>query len=181
MTETILTQLELDEIVQDGLQVMEWRIRDMGIDLTGSLRNSLRAQVIQEAGNAYAEITIFFNAYGRFKDMKQLRMPPVAVPNPTGEYIEAIRGYVESVGVGRFAFVPGYESSKKVPTVDTAIKRLTWGIAVGRWGKGTVYRRGRGWYNDTKSKIMRDIKKNFQSKVSFLTFKTVQESLTGEE
>ena len=173
----ILSLLELDEIVQDGLQTMEFRIRSMGIDLTGDLRRSLRGQVIMEAQRAYGEVNIFFNAYGRYKDMKGLRMPPFGHPAPGGEYIAGIEKFVEAIGIGKFAYVPGYENAKKAPSVDVATRRLVWGIAQGRWGKGTVYRRGQGWYNETKSKIIIKIKKNFQAKISLLTFQTIQESL----
>ncbi|WP_218160665.1 hypothetical protein [Arsenicibacter rosenii] len=40
-------------------------------------------------------------------------MPPSSLPNPAGEYVEAIQSYVEKVGIGRFAYVPGYQNSKK--------------------------------------------------------------------
>ena len=81
----------------------------------------------------YAEFTIGFAGYGRFKDMRQLlyeKMPP----------IEAMEEFVKEVGLEKFGYVPGYLLNAKYRvlhiTDSRAINRIAWGIAVSRLKMG---------------------------------------------
>ena len=172
----ILDALDLNEILREGLTLMEARLRGMGISLTGSLAESLRGQVQTESARAYAELLIEMNEYGRFKDMRALRMP-TGTPAPDGEYMEAIRAYVQKVGIDKFAYVPGYENSKKAPTADIALRRISWGLAIGRWKKQSISRSGKGFYNISVGSIMAKVKRNFGLKVSELVLRTVKDGL----
>ncbi len=174
----ILAAIDLNEILRDGLNLMESRLQGMNISLTGNLADSLRGEIRVEADRAYAEILIELNEYGRFKDMRILRMP-AGKPAPGGEYIEAIRAYIEKVGIDKFAFIPGYENSKKVPTSNVALKHLTWGVGIGRWKKQTLARQGKGFYNVSVGSIMAKVKRNFGLKVSALCNNIVKDGLEG--
>ncbi|WP_229317163.1 hypothetical protein [Larkinella sp. C7] len=59
-------------IVQEALQVMQRRVQDAGFVLMGDLLRSQHLQTAVLAKDLYAEFSIGFAGYGRFKDMRKL-------------------------------------------------------------------------------------------------------------
>ena len=111
-------------IVQEALLVMQKKVQEAGLVLTGDLLQSLHMQSVVIAKDLYAEFSIGFEGYGRFKDMRQLlfeKMPP----------IEVMEEFVERIGVENFQYVPGYLTDAKRRAIipdSRAINRIAWGI-----------------------------------------------------
>lgn len=138
-------------IVAEAALVMQRKIKAAGLVLTGELMDSLRHEQVIQGQNLYAEFTIGFAGYGRFKDMRQLlyeKMPPVDV----------MEAFVKQLGVDAFDYVPGYLKDRKqrVDLPDSrAINRIAWGVARSRifTAKIRQYRRN-AFYNPTRGKLI---------------------------
>ncbi|GAB3803498.1 hypothetical protein GCM10028819_33510 [Spirosoma humi] len=138
-------------IVAEATMVMQAKLRQAGYVVTGELLDSLRQQSIVVGRDMYAEFSIGFADYGRFKDMKQLlygKMPP----------IDVLEEYVKDVGLDKFGHVPGYikDSKWRVYIPDSrAINRIAWGIAMNRLRMG-VKRGGtkNAFYNPVRGKLI---------------------------
>lgn len=138
-------------IVAEATIVMQRKIKDAGYVLTGDLMNSLRHQAIVVGRDLYAEFSIGFAGYGRFKDMRQLlyeKMPPV----------EVMEEFVRQLGVEAFDYVPGYLKDRKqrVDLPDSrAINRIAWGVARSRIFTARIrhYKRN-AFYNPTRGKLI---------------------------
>jgi hypothetical protein len=139
-------------IVREATVVMQRKLQAAGIVLTGELMNSLRHEMMVESQNLYAEFSIGFSGYGRFKDMRKLlwgKLPP----------IEALEEYVRQIGLDKFKYVPGYLLNAKYRVLhipDTrAVNRIAWGIAVNRLHNGVKLGKNRNaFYNPTRGKLI---------------------------
>lgn len=138
-------------LVQEAMIVMQRKIKAAGMVLTGELMDSLRHQQVITARDLYAEFSIGFAGYGRFKDMRQLlyeKMPP----------IEVMEAFVKQLGVEAFDYVPGYltDAKRRVAIPDSrAINRIAWGIARSRIFTANIrnYKRN-AFYNPTRGKLI---------------------------
>jgi hypothetical protein len=126
------------------------------LNLTGELRESVRSKMKADLDGFGGEIDIFFNEYWRFKDMKSYSYG--------GGYmnVDAIREFVKKIGVGKFAWVPGYENSRATISDAKAVERITWGIIMYR-RKMPVVRNNRAdrkrLYNKTKIAYLNRIRR----------------------
>jgi len=133
----------LQKVLLDFVNLSEKRFREAvnreGKILTGEMINSIKARAV-ETGKGFIMAHVSYSEILRLKDVKQLnfqRTPP----------IEAMREYVESVGIENFGYVPGYKNSK--PETETeAIERVSWGLKMARKTTPNVKRGYRGLYND---------------------------------
>ena len=135
--------------VLEGEKYFKGAIRASGLVLTGSLMDSVKAEIAQIAGSFLSnDWEISFNKYWRFKDMKTLR------------YSSWLNGYaisqwIDDVGVAKFAYVPGY--SKPTANVPTAIakKRIYWAIMNYRKHVPIVHQTSKKrLYNKTKMSLI---------------------------
>ena len=137
-------------IVAEATLVMQQKLQQSGYVLTGELLDSLRHQAVIVGRDLYAEFSIGFAGYGRFKDMRQLlygQMPP----------IEVMEDFVRAIGVEKFQYTPGYlkDAKRRVVVPDSrAINRIAWGIAVSRMRLGVKNKRRNSFYNPTRGKLI---------------------------
>lgn len=154
-----LTQEQFERIASDVVAsimaeatlTMQRKLQNAGFVLTSELLNSLRQQSIVTGKELYAEFSIGFAGYGRFKDMRKLlygKLPP----------IDVLEDYVREVGLERFKYVPGYLLNAKYRVLhipdNRAINRIAWGIAVSRLKNGVKRGRNNAFYNPTRGKLM---------------------------
>lgn len=133
----------IEEITRDAVKYFEASIERRGMVLTDELKNSFRYNIIATSGDLLASAEIEFSGYGRYKDLKTMRYS-----SPTN--LDAMEEFVKKIGVGNFAFVPGYEKSKKIPTANMAVKRIASGIAWHRYNITTVNNsESKLWYTKT--------------------------------
>lgn len=125
-------QEELDGFVLEELKRFEGvalarlatSLKERNVVLSGETLASLQGEVLKGTQLGTAQLLMAFKESGRIQDMGKVfwkKMPPVSV----------LEDYVRKVGVGKFAYVPGYEG-RKAPTESVAIKRIAWGIALHR-------------------------------------------------
>jgi hypothetical protein len=138
-------------IVAEATLVMQQKLQAAGFVLTGELLNSLRHQAVVVGRDLYAEFSIGFAGYGRFKDMRQLlysKLPP----------IEVMEEFVRTIGLDNFTYIPGYvkDANRRVTITDSrAVNRIAWGIAVNRLKMGVKRGSNRNaFYNPTRGKLI---------------------------
>lgn len=81
--------------------------------------------VAKKSSNDAPTIVISFAGHGRFIEMKNLffgKTPP----------IDPIKEWVESKGISKFKYIPGYEGKNFTPTRDKAASRIAWGIVMAK-------------------------------------------------
>jgi hypothetical protein len=134
----------LKKVLNDFVNLAERRFREAivreGKVLSGELLNSIREGAIEE-GQGFISAHVNFSEILRIKDMKSLnftRTPP----------IQAMREYVEKVGISNFGTIPGYKFGDRPPTETEAIERVAWGLKMAKKTIPNVKRGYRGIYND---------------------------------
>lgn len=134
----------LKKVLEDFVTLAEKRFREAvvreGKVLSGDLLNSIRAGAV-ELGQGFITAHVNFSDVLRVKDVKSLnftRTPP----------IQAMREYVEKVGIENFSTIPGYKFGDRPPTETEAIERVAWGLKMARKTTPNVKRGYRGIYND---------------------------------
>jgi len=119
--------------------------------------DSFRYTIVRSATQVAAEIELL--DYGRWRDMRRLHyrgMPP----------IDTMEFFVSKLGEGSFAFVPGYNADRRVPTVPNAVRRIVAGISFSKKGR-TVTRGYTGtWYNTTKAEMINMAKARLAQRTS---------------
>ena len=163
-------------IVAEATVVMQRKLQQSGYVLTGELLDSLRHQAVVVGRDMYAEFSIGFAGYGRFKDMRQLlygHMPP----------IEALEEFVRAVGLDKFKYVPGYLLNAKYRVLhiqdSRAINRIAWGIAVHRLRTGVRGGRSKAFYNPTRGKLIYETSYKLLEALPEPILKAIKEQLEG--
>ncbi|MBF9239545.1 hypothetical protein I2I05_19285 [Hymenobacter sp. BT683] len=113
---------EVGNYAARALAQLAGAIEKKGLVLTEDLLKSLRSEVVAASAQHVASMGIAFEQYGRIRDMKGLnrtQAPP----------IEQIEAFVKKVGVGAFAYIPGYRFGQAPLSQAVAINRIAWGIA----------------------------------------------------
>ncbi|GAB3767850.1 hypothetical protein GCM10028818_01340 [Spirosoma horti] len=141
----------IGRIVGEASIVMQRKLQAAGLVMTGELMNSLRHQQVIVGRELYAEFSIGFSGYGRFKDMKKLlygKLPPV----------EVMEEYVRHIGLDKYKYVPGYLLGAKYRVLhipdSRAINRIAWGISVNIMKYGVKQSKGKAFYNPTRGKLI---------------------------
>ncbi len=132
--------LILEKYVTLAEQAFKSRIQAAGLVLTGELLSSFR-QEAGRVGEGYVEAKLTMAAHGRIKDLRRMnysRTPPLL----------AMESYVEKVGVGSFAYVPGYPTGVFPATESKAVERIAWAFKMSRARRPNVVRGYRGIYSD---------------------------------
>ena len=157
---------ELALIVQDTMRYFQNAIERENLVFTAELKQSFENHILEKADVVAAEIV--FLSYGRFKDMK---VRNYIVPPP----IAAIEEYVEKVGLGKFAWIPGYEKSNRVPLYNEAVKRVA--RAIQNSFVGVPQRRqGKTWYNETVGNMLAVARRRLLNVMGKFALNTVKEA-----
>lgn len=149
----------LPETVREGVMYLQKAIADKRVVNTHELLNSVDYVIHEETTGMLG--SIFFTDYGRYRDMKNLRwagkMPPV----------EEMVAWIKEIGLGKFAWIPGYEATGKVPTMDQAIRRLSWSISKALGSVPVVKKKYTGtWYNENVMKMVNVTRKRILDRVA---------------
>lgn len=148
--EQVATEV-VGNIVAEATLVMQRKLQASGYVLTSELLDSLRHQAVVVGRDMYAEFSIGFAGYGRFKDMRQLlyeKQPP----------IEVMEDFVRKIGLDKFGYVPGYRKDAKfrvyIPD-SRAINRIAWGIARSRLFIAAIrHDKRKAFYNPVRGKLI---------------------------
>lgn len=158
---TDLVQYALERAVEkvmaewtaDLTKRLQAAIEAQDIELTGQLKQSIGYMLSDSDDVVAGKISIIFETYGRFQDMKYRHTtPPTAV----------MRSYVQKIGLDKFKFVPGYPATMSPAQVAAKAKPRN-GISgaeyvVNRIGRAIAYsrlkpdwqkRKERQWWNIT--------------------------------
>ncbi|WP_020603131.1 hypothetical protein [Spirosoma spitsbergense] len=130
----------LDQYIIQAERAFVARVQAAGLVLSGELLNSFRHEAAT-IGEGYVSAKLQMASYGRIKDLQQLnysRTPPLL----------ALENYVEKVGIGHFAYVPGYPTGVFPRTEAQAIQRIAWAYKMSLQRKPNVKRGYRGIYSD---------------------------------
>jgi|GEM_PF-1660839 len=130
----------LEAYTQRAEVAFQQRISSQGVVLTGEMLGSFR-QYAAERGNGYVQAKLGMVGYTRIKDLRSMnysRTPPLA----------AIEKFVEAVGVGKFAYVPGYPKGVKPASETATIERIAWAIKMNIKRHPNLKRGYRGIYAD---------------------------------
>jgi hypothetical protein len=169
-----ISQFNLEQSIQ---QVMaEWTrqtilllkqaIEEKNIKLTGSLKQSLDFFVTASDSEATARISMIFNSYGRFSDMKyKYKVPPT----------KAMYDFVKATGLQNFQYVSGYTkgispigvaaNSKKMDSEEYVIKRIARSIAYSRLRTNWQDKKQKEWWNKTINKRIGALKDLIRSEL----------------
>ena len=142
--EWLATDRDAAKMLESYLRVAEEafkrRIQSAGINLTGEMLSSFRHHAAQ-AADGYVTARLDMAGHFRLKDLRSMhysRTPP----------LDALEDYVETVGVGRFANVPGYKRGTFPANHRLAVERIAWGLKMKYKQFPNVKRSYRGIYSD---------------------------------
>ncbi|GAB3990375.1 hypothetical protein GCM10028807_17400 [Spirosoma daeguense] len=130
----------LDAYLLQAERLFIARIQAAGKVLTGELINSFRREAAKEAGE-FVEARLHLAATGRLLDLRRMdfsRTPPLL----------AMENYVQKVGIGAFAYVPGYPAGSFPASESRAVERIAWAYKMSLQRKPNVVRGYRGIYSD---------------------------------
>lgn len=156
-----------DRIFSEGVKRMRKDIEGAGLLLTEDLKRSLYSERYLVTGQLEAAFRMGMRGYGRFKDMRTVRISQF--PN-----VDAIKEFIEEVGVEKFInnesvtlngksvqlYVPGYyigSQRKGQLTAERAATRIAYAMGAARQSRNTIKRRGNSFYNVNKGEIYSDI------------------------
>lgn len=114
-----------------------------GLTFSGALANDLYTITRQLEGGMITELEIGFRGYGKYKDLRSMR---------AGTNIEALLEFVQKTGIEKFKYA-GYKQGRTPKDPTKTATRIAWGIAISRMRKGTLKRKGKGWFNPIKGKV----------------------------
>ncbi len=138
--ESPILQKLLSDLTNRAERLLREAVAREGKVLTGELRDSIRAGAVTW-GKGWISGHVSYSELLRIKDMKVLRYTTIPPLGP-------IERWVESVGVSRFAYVPGYPEGVEPATESEAITRIAKGVQYNLKAHPNVRRGYRGIYND---------------------------------
>lgn len=139
----------LEKYVEEAVDEMRRRVRAADLVMTGEMLNSFRVSAT-EGGKDFISKKISMADYVRLKDLRSMnyvRTPPV----------EAMEYFIESNGLHRFYYVPGYKDGKW-PDEDIAVKRIAWAVKMSFRRQPNRTRGYRGIYSASISKALNGLK-----------------------
>lgn len=169
-----ISQFNLEQSIQDVMTewtkqtilLLKQAIDEKNIKLTGALKQSLDFFVTASDSEATARISMIFNTYGRYVDMKYLQKVP-----PT----KAMYEFVKATGLQNFQYVSGYPAgispigvaanSRKMNSEEYAIKRIARAIAYSRMRINWQEKRQKEWWNKTIRKRITVLKAQIRSEL----------------
>lgn len=161
----------LDELTRVGEVYLQNAVRKSRLEFTGELLDSIRGQLRSDITNWSGEISLFFNDYWRYKDMKFYTY------NDSFINVDAIRKFVKKVGVDKFAWVPGYNEKGRI-SEEKAIDRITRAIVFYRRKVPRVVNaRDRRLYAKTKGAYQYLVRKRVMELTGVKTLKVLVREL----
>ena len=166
-----------NQISGRGLKELQDKLEEEGLEVTGALKRSLFREVRQNNQSWMTELAMQFEAYGRFKDMKDLtytQQMPVR---------DGLLQWVETVMEGKgskkpFTFISGRKDGTFPVDKAKAAHQLAWAIARSRLYQPIVTRKGRGWYiKNYMREIYGEIEVNIQAAAAQAVQNTVKKAL----
>lgn len=159
---------EVKELEDGALVLMQKFLKRNGIKPESDLLNNLQQEVSIIAKDLYAEIKITFPIEGRFIDLKYVQYQKNRLPDPEGKLVEGFKKFIQDQGgLSKFPYIPGYtKSSKALPISTNAINRLAYALARARINKERINRRGAGWYNNSRSIFVQNIKSTLTQRIA---------------
>ena len=130
----------LRQYVEQAERSMKLAAQLAGKVLTGEMIASIRAGAV-ESGTGFIEASVYFDELVRIKDMKVLNytmMPPL---------LPMVK-YVETVGVDRFPYVPGFKDGRRSESDTINVYRIAEGLRRKFKREPNVRRGYRGIYNE---------------------------------
>lgn len=168
----LVTRAEID---------MKKRINAAGYVVTGSLRDGISRTSNALFQDLYAEFTIGFQGYGRFKDIKRLNTGDKLAP------IDTLTEYVQRVGLGQFDYIPGYftdvksrkftSTARRMPTDEQLARRIAWGIASSRKLRGQVRRKSQGIYSKVKGHLLLELGEKMMESLPMAVLESLKANL----
>lgn len=160
----------LPETVADAVAYFQKAIAEKRVIATEDLKNDIEHIISEESEGMVGSIS--FHEYGRYRDMKNLRWAGKAPP------FEQLVEWVKVKGVDNFAWIPGYESSGRVPSDSIAARRLASTISRAIGNIGVVKRKYHGtWYNENKMRLVNVTRARILNRVTELVAKRTKEDL----
>lgn len=153
-------QAVMNEWTQETIAELKSAIAAKDIELTGSLKQSLDFFLTADDSKVASKISMIFNEYGRFSDMRYRHKVP-----PT----KAMYDFVQKVGLSNFKTVPGYQGftpigvsaatkSKKYNSEEYVMKRIANAIAYSRMNSNWQNKKVKEWWNITIKKRLGQLK-----------------------
>lgn len=164
----------LEEIAKElhAIAVKKYKaeLKKTGNEYSGELRKNFEIGLIKITRDISAEIVFSFGKYGRWRDLKYVEYfgykkpnnrgkkygDPEAKDEETPEQVLIFEDWIAKRGLSRFKYVQGYIGSNSRPITDRAIKRMAWGMFLGRMWKGKIQNKKTQWYAKTTPKIIKE-------------------------
>lgn len=171
-----------NQISGQGLKALEEKLEEEGLVMTGELKKSLFREVRQNNAAWMTEMAMQFEAYGRFKDMKEIHYSKM----PWKDGMESIQNWAKNIIDGKgsgakktpFSFVSGRKNGSFPIDKDKAARQIAWAIARSRLYQPIVMRKGKGWYiKNYMKEIYGEIEVNIQAAAAQATMNTVAKAL----
>ena len=164
----------IEDMTREAVHYFEKSVEASGMMLTDELKDSFKYEITAASGSLLASATISFEGYGRLKDMKTLRWQSPA-------NLTAMEDFVKKVGVDKFAFVPGYEKTGKIPTANIAMRRIAAGLAWHRFKISTVPNaKSKMWYTRTLNDFVNVSRRKMMEVLSPYILESIKDSLGAE-
>ena len=163
----------LGQLVQDLHKIAKKQydaaLAKSGVEYSGQIRQNFERGLLEMSKDYAASVTYSFGKYGRFRDLKFVQYEGYQAPNNKGKKYskgsnddltpEAVRRFEEwitATGLQKFKYVPGFVNKQKKPSTTIDIKKMAWGMYLGRLWKGKVPNKRTQWYSKSTSKIIKD-------------------------
>ncbi|WP_428657572.1 hypothetical protein [Runella sp.] len=159
----------LEKYVQEAVDEMQRRIRSAGLIMTGEMLDSFKVSAT-ESGSDFVSKKVSMADYVRLKDLRSMhyvRTPP----------LEAMKYFIESHGVHRFSYVPGYQDGWPA-SEEIAVRRLAWAFKMSMKRNPDVRRGYRGIYSSSVSKAMSGLKSSAGQEGARFAMRFVKNILT---
>ena len=169
-----------NQISAQGLKSLSEKLEEEGLTLTGELKSSLFREVRQNNAAWITETAIQFEAYGRFKDMKELTYTQQA---PAKAMMDFARKIMDGTGTNKathkpFTYISGRKNGTFPIDKEVAIHQLGWAIARSRLYQPVVTRKGKGWYiKNYMKEIYGEIEMNIKAAAAQATMNTIAKAL----
>lgn len=124
-----------------AIRMLTEQLKKKKMVITADLEKSLKTEV-SKIVNGGGYVSLNFNLYGRYRDMKKLTYSGPA-------NFDEMLAWVKGKGIAAFKYIPGYDPAKRnvlrIPTTNSAMNRIAWGVA---WSRYTKFKhRRKQWFN----------------------------------
>lgn len=168
-----------NQISGQGIKKLQEKLEDEGLELTGDLKKSLFREVKQNNAAWITEVAMQFEAYGRFKDMKELHYTQKASVWGMKKFALNILNGTGTNRAKHTMFTDLQLTNRRGPVEKEQIAwRIAWAISKSRLKQPIVIRQGKGWYiRNYMKEIYGEIEVNIQAAAAQAVLNTVAKAL----